>query len=303
LAIAIPVAIRQPQWWLKRLPMALEVALVVALAWLAALILLPSPSATRSAGSAAQDASSNPQQSKVDVQQIIAAHLFGKPVAKDNRPKPVAPPPPPPPPPPVVKAPIQLNAKLVGTVVAGDHSVAIILPMPGKAVDIFYIGDAVIPRVTVNAILADHVVLDADGDKRDLWLDKKAKAAAAGKPPPPPTVQVLPSSAPNVRRMGLSRQVVNNAMANFSTLLSQARILPHFTNGRADGFLVTDIAAGSLYQQLGLQNGDILTGVNGKPVTSMDQAMNMYRQLQRAPSVDVSVMRGGQQQSFHYDIR
>ncbi|MDX8408996.1 MAG: type II secretion system protein GspC [Mariprofundales bacterium] len=299
MAIAMPVAIGQPQWWLGRLPMALEVALVVALAWLAAAILLPQSSDIRLVGDSVQDASINPTLVKVDVEQIVVANLFGKPVSIASQPKPVAPPPPPP----VVKAPIQLNAKLVGTVVAGDHSVAMILPMAGKAVDIFYIGDAVIPRVTVKAILADHVVLDADGDKRELWLDKKAQAAAAGMPQPAPTVQVLPSSAPNVRKMGLSRQVVNNAMANFSTLLSQARILPHFTNGKADGFLVTDIAAGSLYQQLGLKNGDILTGVNGKPVTSMDQAMNMYRQLQRAPSVDVAVMRGGQQQSFHYDIR
>ena len=300
--MTVTASIQQPQWWLQRAPTVVEMVLVIALAWLVAGLLLPTEEATVADDDTTQTVDSAHQHQAVDLQLILKQHLFGKPLPKPKvvaKPKPVAPPPPPP----VVKPPIQLKAKLVGTVVAGDHSVAMILPMPGKTVDIYYIGDAIIPRVTLTQVFADHVVLDADGERRELWLDKKAQAAAKGVAPPPPVVQQLPSTAANRRNMGLSREVVNNAMANFSTLLSQARILPHFTNGKADGFLVTDIAAGSLYQSLGLQNGDILSGVNGKPITSMEQAMNMYRQLQKAPSVDVSVMRGGQTLTFHYDIR
>ncbi len=300
--MTVIASIQQPQWWLQRAPTVVEIVLVIALAWLVAGLLLPTEEATVADDDTTQTVDSAHQHQAVDLQLILKQHLFGKPLPKPKvvaKPKPVAPPPPPP----VVKPPIQLKAKLVGTVVAGDHSVAMILPMPGKTVDIYYIGDAIIPRVTLTQVFADHVVLDADGERRELWLDKKAQAAAKGVAPPPPVVQQLPSTAANRRNMGLSREVVNNAMANFSTLLSQARILPHFTNGKADGFLVTDIAAGSLYQSLGLQNGDILSGVNGKPITSMEQAMNMYRQLQKAPSVDVSVMRGGQTLTFHYDIR
>ena len=300
--MTVIASIQQPQWWLQRAPTVVEIVLVIALAWLVAGLLLPTEEATVADDDTTQTVESAHQHQAVDLQLILKQHLFGKPLPKPKvvaKPKPVAPPPPPP----VVKPPIQLKAKLVGTVVAGDHSVAMILPMPGKTVDIYYIGDAIIPRVTLTQVFADHVVLDADGERRELWLDKKAQAAAKGVAPPPPVVQQLPSTAANRRNMGLSREVVNNAMANFSTLLSQARILPHFTNGKADGFLVTDIAAGSLYQSLGLQNGDILSGVNGKPITSMEQAMNMYRQLQKAPSVDVSVIRGGQTLTFHYDIR
>jgi len=292
-------AIQQPQWWLQRTPMALEVALVVALAWLTAGVLMPQNSAVVNSATEVAKVLDGKQHQTIDLQLILDQHLFGTPLLKaKTSSKAVAAPPPP-----VVKAPINLNAKLVGTVVAGDHSVALILPMPGKPVDTYYVGDAIIPRVSLTKVFTDHVLLDAAGNKRELWLDKKAQVAAHGKAAPSSVVQQLPSSSPNRRNMGLSRQVVNNAMANFSTLLSQARILPHFTNGKADGFLVTDIAAGSLYQNLGLQNGDILSGVNGKPVTSMEQAMNMYRQLQKAPSVEVSVMRAGQTITFHYNIQ
>ncbi|RMH51980.1 MAG: PDZ domain-containing protein [Zetaproteobacteria bacterium] len=294
--------LRRQEWWLQRAPAALEVALVVWIAWQCAVLLVPSGTRRDGADLPAAPQAERTAVGSIDPAAIVAQHLFGKPQAKPKaapKPRPVAPPPPPP----VVKPPIRLDAKLVGTAMAGDRSVAMILPMPGKAVDTFHVGDAVIPRVTVQRIYADHVVLDADGTPRELWLDKKAEAAAKGMPPPPPLVRQLPSRSPNRRNMGLSRQVVNDAMANFSRLLSQARILPHFTNGKADGFLVTDIAAGSLYQRLGLQNGDILTGVNGKPVTSMEQAMNMYRQLQTASSVDVTVRRGGSDYVFHYEIR
>ncbi len=296
------VSWQQPQWWLQRAPAAVEVALVLLLAWLAAAILFPEgDSAGDNPEHVAAQAVDTVRERGVDVRAILDQHLFGKPLPKPKvvakpKPKPVAPPPP-------VRPPVNLRAKLVGTVVAGDHSVAMILPMPGKPVDLFYVGDAIIPRVTLQEILADHVVLDVDGDRRELWLDRKAQAAAHGKAAPAPEVRTLPSTTANRRNMGLSREVVNNAMANFSTLLSQARVLPHFTNGQADGFLVTNIVSGSLYERLGLQNGDILAGVNGKPVTSMEQAMNMYRQLQKAPSVDVTVLRGGQRLTFHYEIR
>jgi len=292
-------AMGQPQWWLQRMPMALELFLVLVLAWLTAGLLLPQPSDNTNPTAVISKVLESNQHQAIDLQLIVDQQLFGKPPATPQVQPNLAPPPPPP----VVKVPINLNAKLVGTVVAGDHSVAMILPMPGKPVDIYYVGDAIIPRVTLSKVFADHVLLDAGGDPRELWMDKKRQSAAHGNVAPQPVVQVQPSTAPNRRNMGLSRQVVNNAMANFSTLLSQARILPHFTNGKADGFLVTDIAAGSLYQNLGLQNGDILSGVNGKPVTSMEQAMNMYRQLQKAPSVDVTVMRGGQMLTYHYNIR
>ncbi|MDQ6963861.1 MAG: type II secretion system protein N [Mariprofundales bacterium] len=293
-------SLQQPQWWLQRLPGVLELLLLLLLAWLTSGLLLPQRGGGDDAAVVSSPVANGDQRQTVDIQDIIDHHLFGRPVVVV---KPTPKPAPPPPPPPVVKrVAVKLNAKLVGTVVAGEHSVAMIMPMPGRAVDLYYVGDVIIPRVTLRQVFVDHVLLDADGDVRELWLDKRAQAAANHTPAPPPVVQQLASSDPNRRNMGLSRQVVNSAMANFSTLLSQARILPHFTNGRADGFLVTDIAAGSLYQSLGLQNGDILSGVNGKPITSMEQAMNMYRQLQKAPSVDVKVMRGGKVLVFHYNI-
>jgi len=109
---------------------------------------------------------------------------------------------------------------------------------------------------------------------------------------------VLPSSSRRIDRQHLQKQ-----MRNFSTLLSQARVTPHFTNGKPDGFMISEIVKGSLYEEIGLQNGDIIQKVNGESVTGAEQAMRMYRELQSATFIDVEVMRNGVIQQISYVIQ
>ena len=56
----------------------------------------------------------------------------------------------------------------------------------------------------------------------------------------------------------IERSTVNNALANLNDLAMQARIVPSFKNGQANGFKLFSIKPDSLYSKIGIQNGDVI---------------------------------------------
>jgi general secretion pathway protein C len=100
-----------------------------------------------------------------------------------------------------------------------------------------------------------------------------------------------------------SRAEVASTMQNPAQLFSQMRALPHFVNGKTDGFSISNVAPGSVFEQLGLQDGDMLTEINGQPVTNPMQAMGLMQSVQTASSIDLTVQRGGSPTRLHLDLR
>lgn len=100
-----------------------------------------------------------------------------------------------------------------------------------------------------------------------------------------------------------SRTDVANTMQNPAQLFAQMRALPHFVNGKTDGFSISNVAAGSVFEQLGLQNGDLLTEIDGQPVTNPMQALGLMQAVQTASSIDLTINRGGSPTKVHLDLR
>src|SRR6266481_1479061 len=104
-------------------------------------------------------------------------------------------------------------------------------------------------------------------------------------------------------RFEANRAEVANTMQNPAQLFAQMRALPYFVNGKTDGFSISNVAAGSVFEQLGLQNGDLLTEIDGKPVTNPMQAMGLMTAVQTASSIDLTIQRGGSPTKVHLDLR
>src|SRR5271154_5926379 len=101
----------------------------------------------------------------------------------------------------------------------------------------------------------------------------------------------------------VSRNEVQQTMENPAQFFSQMRALPHFVNGKTDGFSISQVQPGSVFDQLGLQNGDLLTSIDGQPVTNPMQAMALIQSVKTAPAIDLVVNRGGAPTSVHLDLR
>ena len=90
---------------------------------------------------------------------------------------------------------------------------------------------------------------------------------------------------------------------NPAALFSQMRALPHSVNGNTDGFSISQVEPGSVFDQLGLQNGDLLTQIDGQPVTNPMQAMGLMQSMKTAPAIDLTINRGGAPTTVHLDLR
>lgn len=92
---------------------------------------------------------------------------------------------------------------------------------------------------------------------------------------------------------------------DLSSVLMQARAVPNRdpNTGEINGFRILDMQPGSIYEQLGLQRMDVIKGVNGEPVDSVQKAMEMYNTLKNGTQVKMSIERGGKTETFTYDVK
>jgi len=92
---------------------------------------------------------------------------------------------------------------------------------------------------------------------------------------------------------------------DLSSVLMQARAVPNRdpNTGEVNGFRVLDMQPGSIYEQLGMQKMDVIKGVNGEPVDSIQKAMEMYNTLKNGNQVKMQIERGGKTETFVYDIK
>lgn len=92
--------------------------------------------------------------------------------------------------------------------------------------------------------------------------------------------------------------------SDLSSILMQARVVPARRGGSGEiyGYRLVEMQPNSIYTQLGLQVMDVITGVNGTPVTNPQQAMELYQTLRNSPNVKIQVERGGRNQTLDYKI-
>ena len=80
-------------------------------------------------------------------------------------------------------------------------------------------------------------------------------------------------------KISLQRSQIDAAMENVTDLMSQIKVRPHFTDGKPDGIMLSSIQPRSIFRRMGLRSGDIITGVDGKEIESVDDALQFYENL------------------------
>jgi general secretion pathway protein C len=104
-------------------------------------------------------------------------------------------------------------------------------------------------------------------------------------------------------RYVLDRSTLNNNLSNMAALFTQVRAIPNLgPDGQSNGFKLSEIQPDSLFQQIGLRDGDVLTGVSGQSVSDPAKAMELLTTLRNQSSISLTVIRGGQPVQLQYNI-
>jgi general secretion pathway protein C len=216
-----------------------------------------------------------------------------------------------------IKPVVPLKLKLVGTIVGTiARPWAIITDLNTQKQDIYREGETVTEAVVVK-ISRNKVVLNHGGHEEVLLAfesEPSPSAPHAGNVPAAPKQPDQAGSRFDVGSLGrkvsqyrweLDRSEVTRAVDNASQLLTQVRIVPHFTKNqldKPDGFQIANVKEGGFFEKMGVMQGDIIKEVNGEPVDSPEKAFSAYQKFKNESNVKIVIERQNQLHTLTYDI-
>ena len=202
----------------------------------------------------------------------------------------------------------ELKLKLLGTVTGGEESAyAVIEEDKNRRQNLFRIGDAV-GNATLKMILREKVILSVGGRDEILEIEKISPAGIPGRPTSASARAARRKASgtakvPQTQRINLKRSVLVEASGDMNRLMKDVSIQPHFEDGKADGLRLSRVSRNSIFRKMGLRRGDIITGVDGQSIESVDDALSLYDRLQSATNVKVEIKRRGQPRILDYSIQ
>jgi general secretion pathway protein C len=186
-----------------------------------------------------------------------------------------------------------LPLKLLGTIASEDQIVssAAIENTSNRKHEVVKVGDRLESHseVTVARIERGRVILDNAGRREELKLSE----------------EITPARAPRVaKRASRSRRARSRAAKppkpessdigglgiDTSALLNQARILPKYEDGQMVGIEISKIEPDSLYEQVGVQEGDVVMELNGVKIDSPAASKSLMDAIKGGQPLEMLVM-------------
>jgi general secretion pathway protein C len=189
-------------------------------------------------------------------------------------------------------------------------SIAVMRDTEAKIMGAYPVGGK-IHGATVTGILETRVYLDNAG---------KAEYIDLFEAPAPPPQPVAAAAAPNKddalavdlskgikklteNKYELQRSTLESVLGNMALLSRSARIVPEMKDGKAAGFRLFAVRPDGPFAMIGMQNGDIISSINGLEITSPEKALEVYAKLKSASHLSLGMERNSQQFTKEYNIR
>jgi general secretion pathway protein C len=187
-----------------------------------------------------------------------------------------------------------------------------------------YVDDAVVTRID-----PERVYLRRPGEPDECFLDLRDPAPSPAPPSRRPTPAPEPPSEPapqaatsaggpadafaaamekGITRVSdtefeVSRSLIATVAEDPELAMASMRVAPARDGDTVLGFRLHGVRPDLLAGRLGLRNGDVVTGVNGLPMTSMDNVLRAYGLLRMAGEITVEVLGRGERRSLVYRMR
>ncbi|HEX7820227.1 MAG TPA: type II secretion system protein N [Sphingobium sp.] len=195
-----------------------------------------------------------------------------------------------------------LALQLFGTRInEGSGQGSAIIATPDGVQSSFAVGDQIMPGVLLKAVSFDHVVIDRGGATETLFLDQSAGATtgAEGGVPGQNGPVGAPGSgggqAPSAADGGGTVPPGGGATTGPLTSAMIRRdigFMPRSEGGRMSGIGVSARGGGTGFSAAGFQPGDVITQVNGRPITSAGDLQAMQAQLRPGARLSLTIERG-----------
>jgi type II secretion system protein C len=168
--------------------------------------------------------------------------------------------------------------------------------------EIFRIGEPVFGIGTLHAVKKDRAIIKKDTRSIEILLEdvrvKEIHKQASG----------TASSSVFAQKIGRGAYVVDQrklqqAIANPAQMMTDARLRPNNAGGRDEGFALSEVKPGGIYQSLGLQDGDVLLRINDYDISNPERALQAFTALRGLDRVQIDLIRLGARMTMTYQIQ
>ncbi|MBY8827530.1 type II secretion system protein N [Hephaestia mangrovi] len=143
------------------------------------------------------------------------------------------------------------------------------------------VGGEIMPGATLKAVAFDHITIDRGGTIEDLYIDQSKPVT-----PSAPTAGAAPE------QQHLSFSDIKSQGLTLAQITSGIGFIPRIDDGRITGLVLRPNGDGQAFAKAGLQQGDIVTEVMGKPVTGPDDIANLKGRFDNGGILSLMVERG-----------
>ncbi len=200
-----------------------------------------------------------------------------------------------------------LELRLWGTVTSNDGEAYAVIQHKGeKKQDLYQEGDAIGGGV-IKMILQEKVVLRVGSKDEILEMEKRPQVKKMTRQTPyhhPMATAQHATNAGSQQEIVITRNQIDETVKNVHELMTQAQITPHFKGGTigASGLYISAIKSDSIFGKMGLRDQDIIMGIDGKTIRSLDDALDLYQNLKNSDRMRLQVERRGQVVELNYAI-
>ncbi len=200
--------------------------------------------------------------------------------------------------------PAQTDLQLRGLMSGGDQAFAIVADARGNEA-VYRVGDELPDGSRLSAIEPLQILIEKSGRESALALERELRPRVArmtGASPAAEASQGRANMLPGIRGFqapagisAASLQQPGNASAG---LANQISVLPV----AGGGYRVRPGRDATLFAELGLQVNDVVTAVNGRPLTSRADAQALFSDVLRRGEVSITITRQGREVTLRPDL-
>ena len=211
----------------------------------------------------------------------------------------------------LVNADVQLLGTIAGDRVRqGSRSVALVKHRATGRIAAVPLGGEAFDLGTITEIMSKSIIITAKDGGKTTVTSKLGGAWVTGFVPPP---SPSPGSADRYAEVGFERTGNHSRVdaayrdrmvtQELPTILMSAASEPVVEGGQIRGFRLFQFEPGSVFEKLGMQDGDIVESINGVPLNDVARTVQFLNGLKSERRVEVMLTRGGKPVTLTLDVQ
>ncbi len=138
--------------------------------------------------------------------------------------------------------------------------------------------------------------------KKDAQSNSSIKSIAASTEGEPSSSQAEGEIVDAGDHRIVDRGLVEHYAKNMEDIMKDIGIVDQKEGSTLKGFRVTFVRKDSYFSKLGLRRGDVIKSINGQEITSYNDAMNVYKNIDKMDGLSLTVTRGNEEMELEYEI-